>query len=225
MKMSSILAATALVSALSLGSVASAAELIVNGDFESSPVGAPPAGFTVFPGMEIQVENGQNYVFFAGGSGSGTSLTNQFASFGSGDMDNISVLSQVVSTMAGQMFNLGFDFGVFGSGSQTLNVGIFDSESNMAINQFAVTRSGTTDLNTIFSSFNSAFTAQGALTRISFSVAGQNSVNVDGLLDNVSISGAVPEPATWGMLIVGFGAMGGAIRASRRRRITNYAIA
>jgi hypothetical protein len=28
--------------------------------------------------------------------------------------------------------------------------------------------------------------------------------------------GAVPEPATWGMMIIGFGAMGSAMRARRR---------
>lgn len=30
----------------------------------------------------------------------------------------------------------------------------------------------------------------------------------------------LPEPATWGMLIVGFGAIGGAMRARRRARVT-----
>ncbi len=36
------------------------------------------------------------------------------------------------------------------------------------------------------------------------------------LLADVSIS-AVPEPATWAMMILGFGAVGGAMRAARRR--------
>ena len=32
------------------------------------------------------------------------------------------------------------------------------------------------------------------------------------------VAGAVPEPATWGLLILGFAATGGAMRASRKRR-------
>lgn len=34
-------------------------------------------------------------------------------------------------------------------------------------------------------------------------------------LDNIAVS-AVPEPATWAMMIAGFGMLGGALRASRR---------
>ncbi|WP_293406694.1 PEPxxWA-CTERM sorting domain-containing protein [Phenylobacterium sp.] len=34
---------------------------------------------------------------------------------------------------------------------------------------------------------------------------------------NILLGSAVPEPATWAMMIIGFGAAGGAIRASRRR--------
>lgn len=36
------------------------------------------------------------------------------------------------------------------------------------------------------------------------------------ILDNISIT-AVPEPATWGLMIMGFGAIGCAVRSSRRR--------
>lgn len=34
---------------------------------------------------------------------------------------------------------------------------------------------------------------------------------------------AVPEPATWGMMILGFGALGGALRRSRRRMVAHPA--
>lgn len=36
-------------------------------------------------------------------------------------------------------------------------------------------------------------------------------------------AGAVPEPATWGMMILGFGAIGGAMRIARRRSSVSYA--
>jgi choice-of-anchor C domain-containing protein len=41
-------------------------------------------------------------------------------------------------------------------------------------------------------------------------------------LDNVSIS-AVPEPATWAMMIMGFGGVGAAVRSSRRKQALAFA--
>lgn len=48
---------------------------------------------------------------------------------------------------------------------------------------------------------------------LSFSAAGGD--NVGPLLDNVTISAAVPEPATWAMMILGFGAAGAVMRRRR----------
>ncbi|MBO9711552.1 MAG: PEP-CTERM sorting domain-containing protein [Sphingomonas sp.] len=36
-------------------------------------------------------------------------------------------------------------------------------------------------------------------------------------LDITTLSAAVPEPATWAMMILGFGMVGGALRSTRRR--------
>jgi hypothetical protein len=43
--------------------------------------------------------------------------------------------------------------------------------------------------------------------------------NVGPILDNVSASGAVPEPASWALMLGGFGLVGGAMR-SRRRNVS-----
>lgn len=51
---------------------------------------------------------------------------------------------------------------------------------------------------------------------------GSGSVRVT--LTQGDVSGAVPEPATWALLILGFGAIGGMLRARVRRRVSlNFA--
>jgi hypothetical protein len=42
-------------------------------------------------------------------------------------------------------------------------------------------------------------------------------------LDNVTMTAAVPEPATWAMMLVGFGMIGAASRYRRRNTATTYA--
>ena len=59
---------------------------------------------------------------------------------------------------------------------------------------------------------NFTFTASGTSTTLRFSSA-ENAGAFGAVLDNVSVS-AVPEPATWAMMLVGFGVVG----ASMRRR-------
>jgi len=39
----------------------------------------------------------------------------------------------------------------------------------------------------------------------------------DFAVDNISVAGGVPEPATWAMMLVGFGGLGAMLRANRRR--------
>ena len=63
------------------------------------------------------------------------------------------------------------------------------------------------------------FVAGGSTQTLSFLAQGTpNGLPPSLLLDNVSLTAAVPEPATWGMMIVGFGAMGATLR--RRRTAT-----
>jgi len=61
------------------------------------------------------------------------------------------------------------------------------------------------------------------LTEITFTPSGGTPQGYNGngeyfAVDNLSLSGAVPEPAAWGMMLVGFFGLGGAMRAARSRR-------
>ncbi len=61
------------------------------------------------------------------------------------------------------------------------------------------------------------FTATGAQQTLSFLSQGTpNGLPPTNLLDNVSLTAAVPEPATWAMMMVGFAMVGAASRYRRR---------
>ena len=46
----------------------------------------------------------------------------------------------------------------------------------------------------------------------------QTGVSTENYFDNLTIGSAVPEPATWAMMIIGFGGVGSMVRANRRRQ-------
>lgn len=62
-------------------------------------------------------------------------------------------------------------------------------------------------------------TANGSIDFIGIPVANNSESGIDNLTIT-SLSTTVPEPATWAMMLVGFGGLGVAMRRSRRQRIT-----
>ena len=115
-------------------------------------------------------------------------------------------LSQLIATTSGQSYTLSFWYDAVGA----------------AANGFDVTWNGAT----VFSVTNQVTSGYQHITA---NVLGSGSDALvftayndryNTMLDNVSVSAvasAVPEPATWAMMITGFGAAGVMVRASRRR--------
>lgn len=60
------------------------------------------------------------------------------------------------------------------------------------------------------------FTAQGASTTLSFA-SGSDEGAYGAVLDNVTVTSAVPEPTTWAMMLVGFGVVGASMRRRAKR--------
>lgn len=58
---------------------------------------------------------------------------------------------------------------------------------------------------------------EGSIVAASFSLHGE--VHLGTFAGDVPYTGAVPEPASWAMMLVGFGAVGGMVRSRRRVRI------
>ncbi len=74
------------------------------------------------------------------------------------------------------------------------------------------------DANSANNFLNQGYTTSGpAITRFTFvsTLGGQLNTGIDNIKIE-TISGAVPEPATWAMMIGGFGLVGGALRRQRR---------
>lgn len=118
-------------------------------------------------------------------------------------------VTQTISTMAGHKYLLTFDLG--SSSRWGLPDGL-TATAGSASQSFLSTLTGINN----WENHVLEFTASGDTTVISFrGNAGNNYIG----LDNVTIRdlgvGGVPEPATWAMLLTGFGAMGVRMRRGR----------
>lgn len=190
-----------------------AANLIVNGGFEASTgTTTTPTGWTNVGHSDgvINYSIGPvpayegSYFYDLGGYG------NASGPVGDGIM-------QTVSTVAGQKYKL-----VFGLSSEDV-AGITRLDVSVGSLLTSFTQgSGGTYFRKGFTTQTIDYTATGASTTVKF-IEGLNTSggNNDPLLDGVMFLGAagVPEPATWGMMLVGFGALGGVMRAGRKSAV------
>lgn len=214
-----------------LGSQAEASVIIFNnaGSFESAVSGsqtftfdglASPgvpssAGFQVFPtGLTI---NGATFV----GVNSplfvidpAASLFPAYEGFGSGSFITAAggtgahSLSQIAVRLPSHVSAVGFDLGTFGQRGEPVTVSFLSQSFTFGTSpEFAQpTFVG--------------FTSDRPLGTILLSArAGANArLNLDNFMIGPAAS-AVPEPATWAFMIVGFGAVGASIRSARRKRL------
>jgi hypothetical protein len=196
--MMKILPTAAAAIALAAFSPASAANLITNGGFETGDF----TGWTVAAGATGVVAGGFN--------GHPAHSGNFFAALGdtSGSFP-FGTLSQTISTVSGQLYTLKYFLasdgelpnyfdanwnGVLVTGSLLSNLP--DSRPNYTQYSFTVTGTGSDTL---------LFHEQNVPAYLA--------------LDDVSleaVSSAVPEPATWMMMVFGFGIAGFAMRSRRR---------
>lgn len=183
--------AGAAAAALTLSIPASAAELVTNGGFENGSFG----GWT----------QGGNTGFTGVGTGPFAARTGTFGAF-FGPVGSIGTLSQTLATVVGQVYNVRawvrHDGGTPNSFSASFGGQNFSGITNGP--------------GFPFSQIGGFFTATSANTVLTFSFRQDPAFYA---LDDVSVDGAlgaVPEPTTWMMLILGFGLIG----FSMRRRPT-----
>ncbi|PZN92363.1 MAG: hypothetical protein DCF31_16510 [Alphaproteobacteria bacterium] len=188
MKMMSLAAA----SALALAGPLHATELVTNGSFETGNFG----GWT-----EFGVSN-QSFItddLLGGGPTDGT----RHAAFG--PVAEEGGIQQLLETVPGQTYRLSFDIANLGGG-----INFFTAEWNGALFSFGFAQAG-------FDYLTSAgfVVATGNTSLLNFRFRHAESL---WLLDNVSVTSTavIPEPASWALLILGFGVIGIAMRRQSR---------
>lgn len=188
---------------------ASAAELVSNGGFENPTVSnsccstVPPEalpGWTVNSG-NINVVNGT----FSSTNGNLAHEGSQYLDLvGQGGVGSI---SQTIATVAGQLYTLSFWY------SHNLFAGLGSASASLSIDGLndTITHSTGSNANLDWKLYSQNFTASGNSATLSFvNTAGAGNEGI--FLDSVSISAAVPEPSTWAMMLIGFGAVGFGMR-------------
>jgi len=219
-----LLAACALVGATP---AAAAVNLLADGDFEG--LGTPDGGFKVFQGGQTA---GGWQVLGPTRGGSAQLLSTHYtepniafvAESGDASMDlsgpdNVGPdagIAQTIDTVKGQIYRLSFWVGNADNNNgnfplpSTVDLRIGGGERQHFTNA-ASTRRGVN-----WMLVQTTFTGTGSPTEVAF-LNGTPKGDAETGLDDVRLSLGVPEPATWAMMIVGFGLAGAGLRRRQSR--------
>ena len=191
-----------------------AAPIVSDGSFETPVTGNysydPSVAGVTFSGDSGVLHNGSAFGYANAVDGT------QVAFLQATPTDTPGMITQLVTGLTiGQVYTLSF-FGAQRMDQNYLHETINVSVGNVLLGTYTASSTAFTQ-----ATFN--FTAADASGNITFSAApGTYSAanrEYDIALDNVSVAG-VPEPATWSMMLLGFGAVGYALRRQRTAAVS-----
>lgn len=204
--MRGLLAAVAAIAMLP--SAANAAEF-VNGSFEA---GVPAGSFTTVAGGNSSsitgwtvIGNSVDYIgsYWTAQNGARSIDLNGGAQGG---------IQQTFDTLAGVQYNVTFWLAGNADGAPITKNVLVNADGGTG-GLFSFNSTGTSKANMGWSKYTYNFLAAGPTTTLSF--ASQDAGAFGAALDNVSVA-AVPEPATWALMLIGFAGVG----FSMRRRLS-----
>ena len=173
-------------------STAAGQNVIINGDFEDLPYDANGvvSGWTVTGAVGAVGDEGSTSPGHA-------------AAFSLGSNSEGNMLAQSFTTIAGQMYTLNFDAGVYGVRS----LGPLQLEVQVTGGGTLLTETVTPPYNgdfnpAPFDHYTFSFTADGTSATLKFTDAGLGNNSADVVLDTVSVV-VVPEPMTSALFILG----------------------
>ena len=167
-------------------------------------------GYGAFgPSGNVTLTSGNSLTGCCGATGTAANMSNQFVAFGAGNGPSGSISTSPIALLIGQAYTLTLDYGAFGQ--VPLVDPIFIS---IGAYSFTLTTSANDNFDTNRTTASFTFLGNGQIAPLVISSGG--AFNVDAFVDNISlVSAPVPEPATWAMMLIGFGGMG---LVTRRRR-------
>jgi choice-of-anchor C domain-containing protein len=203
--------------ALIAGSPAAAAGF-VNGSFEASTCGAASGGFAT-------VNAGNNCITgWTVDSGSVDYINGYWqAQDGVRSIDlagsSPGTISQIFDTVAGHLYSVNYYLSGNPDGGALTKFGVVSAVNGSLIGSATFLGvQGASHSNMNYLPWNFTFTATGPTTKLSFSSAPSAGNFYGAALDSVSVTNAVPEPATWALLLLGFLGVGAMMRTKRTKR-------
>ena len=210
--------ALAAAAAVLVPATASAANSIVNGGFEAPVVtGAccttsppdPLPGWVATPNVNVVLGT------FSSTNGNLAFEGNQYLDLvGQGGTGS---LSQSFATILGESYTVSFAY------SHNLFSGTPSASASFLVDGLGgtLTHSTGSNANLDWQTYLGSFIATGSSATLNFTnLTGGTNEGI--LLDAVAVT-AAPEPATWAMMMIGFGAIGFGMRSTRRRNMAQLA--
>jgi hypothetical protein len=141
----------------------------------------------------------------------GTYTGESNAAFFGGSNETGGTIWQDLTTVAGTTYVVSFAYGaIVEPTAQSLRASAIGS-GNAVLSFADAAAVGTTDRGAILTTYSFSFKAAGEKTRLLFADTSLTTTNVDGVLDNVSVT-AVPEPETYALMLAGLCAVGFIVR-------------
>jgi choice-of-anchor C domain-containing protein len=221
-------ATLAAVTTLAIAGQANAADLIQNGSFEN---GTGDASFGSFATEPTGATNITDWTVVSGGTQPSTDAVDWIngywqAADGTHSVDLSGLqnggIYQDIATTPGKTYDVTFDMAGNPDGQPAVKLLVVSANpvsntTTPGVDAFFTVLGSGTKTNMGWTAESYSFVATSTSTMLEFSSADNPNTPFGPALDNVAAF-AVPEPATWSMMLFGFGGLGAALRSRRSKQ-------